>query len=198
MFAVLLLEFLCSSFVKNPYIDVINATARMERDAEIRYLKDYKGKQLVSKGYSISDLNRLAEELKDVEALAVRKRYKYKLIYILSTLLKENINDIEIEKALRATIENNYEYAYKVLMDNKDRFYMEEYTYISTDDVELARIEFMRLVKFKEKYEREILFDVHYNTSFEENEYGNAEYIVDELEKDRTLYFINRFIRFLP
>lgn len=198
MSAVLLLEFLCNSFVKNPYIDVINATARMERDAEIRYLKDYQGSQLVAKGYSLSDLNSLSEELKDVDELCFRDRYRYKLIFILTTLLKEDISDIEIEKALRAVMKNNYEYAYKWLVDNKDRFYMEEYKYISTDEVELARVEFTRLVNFKEKYEKEILFDVHYDTSLEEDENGNVEYIVNELDKDKTLYFINKFIRFLP
>ena len=75
---------------------------------------------------------------------------------------------------------------------------MEEYKYISTDEVELARVEFTRLVNFKEKYEKEILFDVHYDTSLEEDENGNVEYIVNELDKDKTLYFINKFIRFLP
>lgn len=195
IFAFNIFRIFSSMVVKNTNIEYINMLSKQECRAERRFLDvDNKNGSLISKGYNLSELNRYTETLKDIDELSVEKRFKYKLIFIVTTLMKENVYDKELENILINLLNDNLSFCYEWLLKRKDIFGRVDFKYITSYDLELARVELLRLEELKESYDKELAFEVDYEVEYEED----CEYIVEMLYKVEPLYYIDKYIRFLP
>ena len=202
------IRILCSICVERPCITKINRMVAEEYYAEKQFLYYLElDDPLIEKGHSISELYNCTEKLKDISVLTFTKRYKYKMIFIIVTLLKEDVNDMEVENVLKATLDGNFAYAHNWLMENKAYFEGKDYEYITAHKAELARVELAQLSSVREMYEKELRDEVDYDISFYsdckcdcecDNGGKSGEYIVDEVEKVAPLYFLKYYIRLVP
>lgn len=206
---IVLLVFALTELFKLAYSDwVVSADIRAAREdvylvgvAQTRYLR-FKddNDSLLQKGYCIADLHRYTRTLKDNTLFTAAMRLKYKMMYIITIAMKESPRDKEMPKMLEAIIKDNYEYMYNQVIKMHDIFSKERYDYIAPHEAEKALVEIKALPKLKDLYEKELRHETDYDiTSVLYTDYRVAtEYIPNAGNRKKALFFVNRFIRYVP
>lgn len=165
--------------------------------------RDYRENKKFLQGISVSTINLYSYDLKFNDELGYADRYRYSMLFIITTLMKENYGNKKLPIILHQVIKRNYEYAHNWLKNNNGLLIKRRFNNISFDDANKARIELENLEFLRQKYEKEILEDVPYyiddiNIRLEDGSVKRASFIIEQTEKFSKQHLIMRFIRFVP
>lgn len=164
---------------------------------------DYLDDKKVLQGISIAMINSYSDDLKFYDELSYTDRYRYSMLFIITTLMKENIKNTDLQEMLHQAINGNYEYVYTNLKNQRHLLVKGWFANISVQDASRALIELENLDVLKKKYEKEVLNDIQYSIEWmsirdERNEVGYVGFVGEKVAQFSKIYLITRLIRFVP
>lgn len=196
-----LLRFAYTDWVVESNVRGARQDVYLASSAQRRYMKfkDDKDNQL-QKGYCLADLNRYTDTLRNNNIFSATMRLKYKMLYILTVAIKEFPNDKELLQMLEEVIKDNLESPYTHVTKMQNRFSKAHFDYIALYEAKRALAEINALPELKVLYEKEIRRETDYDIKqvLYTDYLVSTEYIPDAANMKNKLFFVNRFIRYIP
>lgn len=158
-----------------------------------------------TQGIALARMNDISYCLYAHRELSYKERYKYALIYVLTTMLIEEPRNGNVLDSIVNVIEGDYGYGLFCIKNNNQILMKPRYNNLTFSEVETARVAICDLDDLEKYYKKEINRNVDYRLFLADTcavgnklECYKVELIEDNLEKFSAFYFVTHLIRFIP